>query len=57
MGSLTLERPSEICSVVDQPGLVGPLSNFHAMDLLNDEFFLYVCSFKCLIVRIYVLKR
>ena len=54
---LTLERPSKISSVVDQPGLVGPLSSFYAMDLLNDEYSLYVCSFKGLIVRIYVLKH
>ena len=54
---LTLERPSKICCVIDQPGLVGPLSTFYAMDLLCDECSLYVWSYKCLILRIYVLKQ
>ena len=32
--SLTLERPTKICSVVDQPGLIGPLSTFFAKPLI-----------------------
>ena len=30
---LTLERPAKICIIVDQPGLVGPLSTFFAKAL------------------------
>ena len=34
--SLTLERPTKICIIVDQPGLVGPLCTFLANNLFCD---------------------
>ena len=37
--SIILEIPSKICSVVVQPGHVGPLSSLYAVDLLYDECF------------------
>ena len=36
---LTLERPTKICSVEDQPGLIGPLSTFFAKALFYNYFF------------------
>ena len=54
---LTLERPTKIYSVVDQPGRVGPLPIFFAKALLYLLYFLYKGCFKCLMLRIYVLKH
>ena len=54
---LTLERPTIIYGIVDQPGRVGLLPIFFAKALLHLLYFLYKGSFKCLILRRYVLKH
>ena len=55
---LTLERPTIIYGIVDQPGRVGLFPIFFlAKALLHLIYFLYKGSFKCLILRIYVLKH
>ena len=54
---LTLERPAKNCIIVDQPGLVGPLSTFRAKALLYDSCCQCEGSFESLILRINVLKH
>ena len=48
MAFLTIERKTEIHNVVNQEGMLGPISVFFTVALLHDIYILRIGSFKSL---------